>query len=266
MENEKKKALIIDNNLLQRKTIAGYLRSQFECSECRSIEQALTLTREHQFSIIIVEFEINPPSLGGEPVLTQLKAEQPGAKILATTRAPSESLVYAAMRQGIDAIVIKPINSRILCQKIEETMTLTQPVSFRTLEAQTTLNMKVEETGLYTIIHLFGKLVGRTLSSFKIRLDGLVRNGKKMFAVDLEKVTEIDQAAFRLLTKACDALRKSAGALCLFNVAHFLRTIMDNIQLVDAIPVYLDAADFRRDAARTPVNGMIYPRRQALIP
>jgi len=257
MENHKKKALIIDGNILQRKTIMGYIGTQFECMESRSLTDGLLLLREHRFDLVITEFEMKPD--GNTDALGAIKRIQESVKVIVMTKAPSEALIFAAIRQGLDGILVKPVNAKVLLQKIEEALSVSLLGEIRSFPQVATLSFQVGIVGPYTVLSLVGKLISSTLATLKAKLDAFYRQGKKFFALNLEKVTEMDQSAFNFLTTAFEYLRRGSGVLCLYNVFNHLRAIMNNNEVMNKLPIYLNASDFKGSIRREV--SMAFPNR-----
>ena len=259
MENiNMKKALVVDENITQRKTIVSYLKSQFECTDCATPAQALQLMHEHYYDIIITEMEFSQ-KIDNE-FLAQLKQVQNHIRVIMTTRQPDENTVFVAARNDVDAILLKPISQKTLFNKIQELLSISV-MPHKAFSVIANLSMRVQKIGHYAIISLAGRLISSTFPQLKAGISNLLKRGVRNFALNMDKVSTIDQSAFRSILQTFKYLKQLSGSLCLFNVVNVLAAITASADLMNQVPVYLEESEFKANILKEYACGMAYPHR-----
>lgn len=259
MENiNVKKALIVDENITQRKTIISYLKNRFECTDCATPAQALQLLHDHYFDLVITEKEFE--SVENKEYLGQIKQIQNQTRVIMMTGYPDEAAVFLAAQNEVDSILVKPINCKTLFGKIDELMSFSL-VPQKTSPLLSRLNMRIQKIGHYAIISLVGRLVSTTFPNLKASISNLLKRGVKNIALNLEKLTEIDQYGFRLILSTFKQLKGLSGSLCLFNVLHLLSNLTSQNELMEQVPVYLEEGEFKENILKEFACGMSYPHR-----
>jgi two-component system chemotaxis response regulator CheY len=260
MENTNmKKALIVDENITQRKTIASYLKAQFECTDCSSTVQALQLLHEHYYDIIITEMEFSMAV--AESFLSEIKKIQNHVRVLMMTCNPDENTVFIAAKNDVDAILVKPLSQKSLFNKIQELLSVSfQPK--KTLAMAASLSMRIQKVGTYAIISLAGRLLSSTFPRLKAGISNLLKRGVRNFALNMDKLIAIDQSGFRFILQTFKYLKQLSGSLCLFNVVNVLAALSSNTELAAIVPIYLEESEFKTSILKEYAHGMAYPHRE----
>jgi len=252
------KALIIDENLTQRKTLSGYLAPFFDCQECGTKESALELLRDNLFTLIITEIRFN--NVSSEDYLLRLKELQPDARILAATADPTPQTVYTAQRGQMDGLLVKPIKAKTLYDKVE--MLFEQPV--KTLRAESAvireLKITLERLGAYVVVNLSGRIIGSTCSLLRNTVSGLISKGIRKIALNLESVWAIDNAGLQFIHQACHTLKTLAGEFCLFNIMKVLSSITANLKVMESVSLFLNEKEFETKAEKEDTGRMVFPQ------
>ncbi|MFH0921547.1 MAG: response regulator [Fibrobacterota bacterium] len=254
------KALVIDENLTQRKTLSGYLSAHFECFDCANPEQALELIRDNTYALIITEIRFSGRMQ--EDFLTGIKEHQPGARILASTAFASPETVYAAQRGQADGLLVKPIQARTLYSKIDALFEFpVQPIR-RSLPLLSELRITLVREGAFAILKLAGKVTGPACHTLRNMLCNLIRKGVRRIAMDLENVTHIDNTGLQLIHQVCHSLKILSGELCLFNIMKVLGRITEHLDVITNVRLFLDRDEFEAGALTVTGYRMAFPQSQ----
>jgi CheY-like chemotaxis protein len=122
-ETAGKIALIIDDSFLSRRLHAENLKALgFEISETENGKEALEQIEKNgleQYSLIIVDMLM--PVMSGAEFMLKLKEKysKPPPVIGCSSKADAD-LVRTLAKLGIDAYMIKPINSKTFMQKVKD--------------------------------------------------------------------------------------------------------------------------------------------------
>lgn len=247
MEEMKKKALVIEENLVMRKHIAGSLEHAFKCVECVNPEQAFHALNHHEFDLVVTDIEFNRTVR--EDHLRTVQALQHHAKIIILTQPRDVTVIYTAMRNNVNAVLLKPLDTGTLLQKVNQVL---NPASGE--GRQPDLAIRVRRQGGYVVLSLVGRLVSNTCTGLKLRMEQLIRRGIRKIALNFERLTSVDCRGFNLLVQCFKRVKEMAGDLCVFNVASLMSGVAVNLQSAYAVPVYLSESAFRREALKEGVE------------
>ncbi len=263
MENpNKKKALIVDESITQRKTIISYIKANFDCTDCGTTTEALHLLHEHYYDIVITEMEFSKNI--DNDFLSSIKGIQSNVRILMMTRNPDEAAVINAVKNEIDAILVKPITPKTLFSKIQELLCI-DFMPRKTFAIIASLAMRIQKVGHYAIISLFGRLVSSTFPNLKAGISNLLKRGVKNIALNMDKLTEIDQHGFRFLMQTFKYLKQLSGSLCIFNVANIMSLLASSTELMSNVPIYIEENEFKANILKEIAGSMSYPHREKRI-
>ncbi len=99
----KPEILIVDDNPLTRKILKAYLEAEgFSVDGCESGNAALSLAKERQFGIFVIDYRM--PGMNGDEVTALLRKQQPKALILGYSFELKEQEFFKA---GADAFIMK---------------------------------------------------------------------------------------------------------------------------------------------------------------
>lgn len=118
----KTKILIVDDELIMRESLAGWLeRDGHEVETAASGEEAVEITGETRFDILLVDLKME--GMSGLDVLRKVKAEDPDVAVVMITAYGSISTAIEAMKDGAQEYLLKPFDPNelgILIEKIVE--------------------------------------------------------------------------------------------------------------------------------------------------
>lgn len=116
------KILIVDDELIMRESLAGWLeRDGHEVEKTASGEEALEILRESRFDILLVDIKME--GMSGLDVLKQVKESDPDVEIVMITAYGSIATAIEAMKNGAYDYLLKPFEPDelgILIEKIIE--------------------------------------------------------------------------------------------------------------------------------------------------
>ncbi len=116
------KILIVDDELIMRESLAGWLeRDGHEVETAPSGEEALEMMGEIRFDILLVDIKME--GMSGLEVLRRVKADDPDVAVVMITAYGSISTAIEAMKDGAFDYLLKPFDPNelgILIEKIVE--------------------------------------------------------------------------------------------------------------------------------------------------
>ena len=116
------KILIVDDELIMRESLAGWLeRDGHEVEKTASGEEALKILKESRFDILLVDIKME--GMSGLDVLKQVKESDPDVEIVMITAYGSIATAIEAMKNGAYDYLLKPFEPDelgILIEKITE--------------------------------------------------------------------------------------------------------------------------------------------------
>ncbi|MCP4537027.1 MAG: response regulator [Chloroflexi bacterium] len=106
--DEKKRVLIIDDEMLIRRALADYLtESGYETVMASNGIEGLTIARSQQFHAVLVDLRM--PQVDGMEVITTLHAEQPELPVVVVSGTGVLNDAIEAMRRGASDYITKPV-------------------------------------------------------------------------------------------------------------------------------------------------------------
>jgi len=116
------KILIVDDELIMRESLAGWLeRDGHDVETAASGEEALQKLKEYHFEILLVDIKME--GMSGLDVLTQVKESDPDVAVVMITAYGSISTAIEAMKNGAVDYLLKPFDPNalgVLIDKITE--------------------------------------------------------------------------------------------------------------------------------------------------
>jgi CheY-like chemotaxis protein len=111
-----KRILVVDDNMMMRKLITGLFSSkEYELSEaCNGIEGLIRM-QQAPFDLVITD--ILMPGMEGIELISRIKKEYPGMKIVAISGSKPYYLSLAK-KMGTDGIFTKPLNKMAFLHQI----------------------------------------------------------------------------------------------------------------------------------------------------
>ena len=114
------KILIVDDELIMRESLAGWLeRDGHEVERVSSGEECLELLKETRFDILLVDIKME--GMSGLDVLSHVKESDPDLDVVMITAYGSISTAIEAMKNGAYDYLLKPFDPEelgILIEKI----------------------------------------------------------------------------------------------------------------------------------------------------
>ena len=118
---EKLKIMIVDDHYLVRvglTSIIGLEQDMTVCAEAASGEQAVTLFAARRPDVTLMDVRL--PGMSGIAATEAIRAEFPDAKIIAVSTYISDEEVYAALKVGAMAYLVKSVAREELIQAIRK--------------------------------------------------------------------------------------------------------------------------------------------------
>lgn len=113
------KILIIDDDEIIRENLATLLREEgYSVDEAENGEKAIAKSNEEIYSVAIVDWRL--PDIEGTALLGKLKQRTPKTAKIMLTGFPSMGNAIAAVNEQADAFLVKPVDLRILLEKVKE--------------------------------------------------------------------------------------------------------------------------------------------------
>ena len=118
------------------------------------------------------------------------------------------------------------------------------------------LNVKVQETNVATVVALTGRLtIGEGSTELREALHKLVAEGKRKIVLNLAGLSSIDSAGIGLLVSSYASMNKAGGQMKLSNLSSKVKDVLLITKLLTVFPVYDDelaALDSFAEAAAAP--------------
>lgn len=118
------------------------------------------------------------------------------------------------------------------------------------------LNVKVQETNVATVVALTGRLtIGEGSTELREALHKLVAEGKRKIVLNLAGLSSIDSAGIGLLVSSYASMNKAGGQMKLSNLSSKVKDVLLITKLLTVFPVYEDelaALDSFAEAAAAP--------------
>jgi len=119
---QKTKILIVDDELIMRESLAGWLeRDGHEVTKTASGEEALKVLKDSRFDILLVDIKME--GMSGLDVLKQVRENDPEVSVVMITAYGSISTAIEAMKNGAYDYLLKPFEPDelgVLIEKITE--------------------------------------------------------------------------------------------------------------------------------------------------
>jgi len=116
---QKTKILIVDDELIMRESLAGWLeRDGHEVTKTASGEEALEVLKESRFDILLLDIKME--GMSGLDVLKQVKESDPEVSVVMITAYGSISTAIEAMKNGAYDYLLKPFEPDELGVLIEK--------------------------------------------------------------------------------------------------------------------------------------------------
>ena len=126
-KHTKKRILLIEDNHISLMTLTNILkRNQYIVKECSNAEEGLQALKENAYDILLLDLQL--PLMQGDE-LTEIIRNTPSAfqdiVIIGTTAHALKNDIDQYLKSGMNAVLTKPFNIKLLIEKIE---TLSKPV------------------------------------------------------------------------------------------------------------------------------------------
>ena len=113
----KRKILVVEDNKELAKSLSGHLSVEgYEVSETHNGEGAVSLLKEITYAIVILDLKL--PKLSGFDVLTFIKKNSPGTKVVVLTAYADPMNVTMCKELGADDVIAKPYDLEYLFETI----------------------------------------------------------------------------------------------------------------------------------------------------
>jgi DNA-binding NtrC family response regulator len=117
--NETGRILVIDDEESIRRTISMTLEhAGFSVDTAENAKQAIEKTEENFYNIALIDIHL--PDMEGTELLTALKETTPRMVKIILTGYPALQNAVKAINKGVDAYLIKPVNTDELLRVIKE--------------------------------------------------------------------------------------------------------------------------------------------------
>lgn len=116
----KKQILVVEDNEINRATLAGILSSEYIVLEADNGQTALSVLEKYKEDISLILLDIIMPVMDGYTFLSIMKAEPTYAPIpvIVTTQSDSESDEVAALSHGASDFVAKPYRPQVILHRV----------------------------------------------------------------------------------------------------------------------------------------------------
>ena len=119
-----------------------------------SISSAISKTQDHQIDLLLSDFSL--PDGSGLEVFARLKALHPQCRCLLFTSKPNQVSMIEAIRQGVEDVLVKPINENMLLQSVHK-LWQTELLKRHNIELverlQDTVDALIEKDSLLRVIY-----------------------------------------------------------------------------------------------------------------
>ena len=206
---ERKRILVVEDNLLNREMLAAILSEQYEVLETENGQMALDILKENGDDVALIFLDMMMPIMDGFTFLKRIKADPELALIpvIVTTQSDEENDEVAALSHGATDFVPKPYRPQVILHRAASIINL------RETAAMVNLLQYDRLTGLYTKDFFYRK-VQEQLRDHPEREYSLVCSNVENFKLynDAFGVAAGDS----LLQEIASFMRKSVGesAIC----------------------------------------------------
>ncbi len=117
---ERREILVVEDNAINRATLAGILSSEYRVLECENGQEALAVLNERGESISMIVLDIVMPVMDGYTFLSIVKADPALSSIpvIVTTQSDNESDEVTALAHGATDFVVKPYRPQVILHRI----------------------------------------------------------------------------------------------------------------------------------------------------
>lgn len=114
-----KKCLVIDDVEVTRYTCRLFLEEmEFKVEEAQSPEDGLARAKDMRPDVVFLDWHLRKES--GLDLISQMKKDAPGAKIIVMTGVESRDKENEAIKAGADGFTLKPTTEESLTKKLKE--------------------------------------------------------------------------------------------------------------------------------------------------
>lgn len=111
--------LVVDHvverlNFVEQSLIGAHIKTFSATNYC----EAISLAGEHSFDILLSDFSLEETT--GLDIFAKLKTIQPQCRCLLYTSKPNQVSMIEAIRQGVEDVLVKPINENMLLQSLHK--------------------------------------------------------------------------------------------------------------------------------------------------
>jgi DNA-binding NarL/FixJ family response regulator len=113
------RVMVVDDHFMARIGLAMPINQQSDMeivAEARNGEEALVLYRQHLPDVVVMDFEL--PGLSGPEIVTQLRSEYPGVRVLLLSAHEGEEQIYRAMKAGVCGYLTKSSDCAMVLDSI----------------------------------------------------------------------------------------------------------------------------------------------------
>ncbi|MDI6642058.1 MAG: response regulator, partial [Elusimicrobiota bacterium] len=116
----KPKILFVDDDRVLTELAVKTLQDEYEIYTANNGIDALEFLRNLKFDIVVTD--INMPIMSGEDLLTAIKGDYPDIEVIIITVYPTVTTAISTMKLGAYDYVIKPVDFKILSEKIRRSL------------------------------------------------------------------------------------------------------------------------------------------------
>lgn len=116
------RVIVVDDNDTTRAMLRAILRAEGieVVGEAKDGTSGLAMIRKLQPNLVCLD--VMMPDVGGIEILTQVKAEQPGTRVLMITGSTDRETVQAAVQGGANGYLVKPFNGAKVIAAVEKSL------------------------------------------------------------------------------------------------------------------------------------------------
>lgn len=116
------RVIVVDDNDTTRAMLRAILRAEGieVVGEAKDGTSGLAMIRKLQPNLVCLD--VMMPDVGGIEILTQIKAEQPGTRVLMITGSTDRETVQAAVQGGANGYLVKPFNGAKVIAAVEKSL------------------------------------------------------------------------------------------------------------------------------------------------
>lgn len=116
----KRQILVVEDNEINRATLAGILSSDYVVLEAENGQEALCMLKRYKEKISLILLDIVMPVMDGYTFLAKMKAEPAYASIpvIVTTQSDGEADEVAALSHGASDFVAKPYRAQVILHRV----------------------------------------------------------------------------------------------------------------------------------------------------